>query len=81
MPHILAWLDSHKYDPAHPETVGYRIVDISEYLQATAARPQPYPNRAALEEARKDEYVRMRAQALRNGLPVRPLVPRARRTE
>jgi len=66
LPRLLAWLAQRKYDPAHPETVGYRIVDLAEYLRATAQRPQPYANRAALEEARKQDYVRTR-QAMRQG--------------
>ncbi|WP_394844328.1 polysaccharide deacetylase family protein [Pendulispora brunnea] len=78
LPRLLAWLDERKYDPAHPETPGYRIVDLAEYLRATSQRPQPFPNRAALEEARKVEYVRMRTEAKRRGVPMRPLVQRTR---
>jgi len=49
---LLTWLDHHRYDPAHPGTVGYEVVDFATFTRATAASPQPFPNRAALEEAR-----------------------------
>ncbi|WP_394824031.1 polysaccharide deacetylase family protein [Pendulispora albinea] len=81
LPRILTWLDARKYDPSHPEAVGYRIVDLAAYLRATAQRPQPYPNRAALEEARKQEYIRTRTEAMRRGAAARPLIPRSRRSE
>jgi peptidoglycan-N-acetylglucosamine deacetylase len=49
---LLTWLEHRRYDPSHPEAVGYDVVDFAEYTQATAASPQPFANRAALEEAR-----------------------------
>jgi hypothetical protein len=49
---LLTWLDHHRYDPSRPEAVGYDVVDFAEFTRATAASPQPYANRAALEEAR-----------------------------
>jgi peptidoglycan/xylan/chitin deacetylase (PgdA/CDA1 family) len=49
---VLTWVDHHRYDPAHPWSVGYDVVDFAEFTRATAASPQPYPNRAALETAR-----------------------------
>ena len=49
---LLRWLEDHRWDPAHPETIGYDIVDLPEYLRATAASPQPYANRQALDDAR-----------------------------
>jgi peptidoglycan-N-acetylglucosamine deacetylase len=49
---LLTWIDHHHYDPSHPATVGYDVVDFAEFTRATAASPQPFPNRTALEEAR-----------------------------
>ncbi len=49
---LLTWLDHHRYDPAHPATVGYDVVDFAEFTRRTAAAPQPFASRAALEEAR-----------------------------
>jgi len=49
---LLTWLDHHGYDSAHPANVGYEVVDFAEFTRATAAAPQPFPNRAALETAR-----------------------------
>ena len=54
LPRLLAWLHEHAYDPARPSRIGYQIVDLPEYLRATAARPQPYSDRAEVEEARKE---------------------------
>ena len=55
---LLRWLEDHRWDPAHPETVGYDIVDLPEYLRATAASPQPYANRQALDDARNAAWRR-----------------------
>jgi peptidoglycan/xylan/chitin deacetylase (PgdA/CDA1 family) len=49
---LLVWVEHHHWDPSHPEVVGYEVVDFAEFTRATAAAPQPYPNRAALENAR-----------------------------
>lgn len=49
---LLDWLDAHRYDPHHPERVGYEVVDLARYMQETARSPQPYPDRPALEHAR-----------------------------
>ena len=49
---LLAWLHSRRFDPARPERIGFQVVDLPTYLQATAAHPQPYADRTALEEAR-----------------------------
>ena len=54
LPKLLAWLHAHAYDPARPSRVGYQVVDLPEYLRATAAHPQPYTDRAEVEEARKE---------------------------
>jgi peptidoglycan/xylan/chitin deacetylase (PgdA/CDA1 family) len=49
---LLRWLESDKWDAAHPEKPGWDIVDLPEYLRATAASPQPYATREELERAR-----------------------------
>jgi peptidoglycan/xylan/chitin deacetylase (PgdA/CDA1 family) len=51
---LLRWLDGAKWDAAHPEKPGWDIVDLPEYLRATAAAPLPYANREELERARKE---------------------------
>jgi peptidoglycan/xylan/chitin deacetylase (PgdA/CDA1 family) len=63
---LLTWLDRHRYDPAHPASVGYDVVDFAEFTRATAASPQPFENRAALEEARGRTW---RQQHPRAGMP------------
>ena len=50
---VLRWLGHHRYDPDKPEVRGYEIVDLYQYLRATAASPQPYGTREELEAARK----------------------------
>ena len=50
---LLRWLDADRWDPAHPEKPGWDIVDLAEYLRATAAAPQPYASREELERARQ----------------------------
>jgi peptidoglycan/xylan/chitin deacetylase (PgdA/CDA1 family) len=50
---LLRWLDGNRWDAAHPEKRGWDIVDLPEYLRSTAASPQPYPTREALERARQ----------------------------
>ncbi|MGH7297641.1 MAG: polysaccharide deacetylase family protein [Polyangiaceae bacterium] len=50
---LLRWMESERWDPAHPDRPGWDIVDLAEYLRATAASPQPYANREDLERARK----------------------------
>ncbi|MEO6418745.1 MAG: hypothetical protein ABIP39_05030, partial [Polyangiaceae bacterium] len=49
---LLAWLRQRRFDPARPERIGYQVVDLPTYLKATAAHPQPYADRSALEAAR-----------------------------
>ena len=49
---LLAWLEAHRWDPARPERVGYEVVDLPAYARVTAAHPQPYADRKALEDAR-----------------------------
>jgi peptidoglycan/xylan/chitin deacetylase (PgdA/CDA1 family) len=51
---LLRWLDAEKWDPAHPEKPGWDIVDLAEYLRATAAAPQPYASREELERVRRE---------------------------
>ncbi len=50
---LLRWLESDKWDPANPQKPGWDIVDLPEYLRATAASPQPYATREELERARR----------------------------
>jgi peptidoglycan/xylan/chitin deacetylase (PgdA/CDA1 family) len=50
---LLRWLEAGRWDPAHPEKPGWDVVDLAEYLRATAAQPQPYASREELERARK----------------------------
>jgi peptidoglycan-N-acetylglucosamine deacetylase len=50
---LLRWLEAEKWDPAHPQKPGWDIVDLPEYLRATAAAPQPYATREELERARR----------------------------
>jgi len=49
---LLDWLDAHRWDPVHPERVGYEVVDLARYLQETARSPQPFADRPELEKAR-----------------------------
>ena len=49
---LLTWIERHHYDPAHPDVVGYDVVDFAEFTRATAASPQPFTSRADLEDAR-----------------------------
>jgi peptidoglycan/xylan/chitin deacetylase (PgdA/CDA1 family) len=69
---LLTWLESTPWDPIHPERRGWDIVDLAEYMRATAASPQPYASREDLEKARA-----RRAEAVAGGsadqLPVNPL--------
>jgi peptidoglycan/xylan/chitin deacetylase (PgdA/CDA1 family) len=49
---LLRWLEGARWDPAHPDRAGWDIVDLAEYLRATASSPQPYGSREDLERAR-----------------------------
>lgn len=60
---LLVWLEQHRYDPANPSTIGYEVVDFAEFTRATAASPQPFPNRAALEEARAAAWRKQHPEA------------------
>lgn len=53
---LLDWLRLRKFDPARPKRIGFEIVDLVTYLRETAAHPQPYPDRAALERARGEAW-------------------------
>ena len=64
---LLAWLDSHRWDPARPGRVGYAVVDLPEFSRLTSARPQPYPDRKTLEEARAAAW--RKAHPQRNAPP------------
>jgi peptidoglycan/xylan/chitin deacetylase (PgdA/CDA1 family) len=50
---LLRWIEAGRWDPHHPEKPGWDIVDLAEYMRATAATPQPYANREDLERARR----------------------------
>ncbi|MEO8877456.1 MAG: polysaccharide deacetylase family protein [Polyangiaceae bacterium] len=62
LPKLLLWLHQHAYDPARPTRVGYQIVDLPEYLRQTAAHPQPYSDRAEVEQGRRDVLNRAHAR-------------------
>ena len=49
---LLHW-PSNRWDPSHPDHLGWEIVDLPKYLHATEARPQPFETREDLEAARK----------------------------
>jgi peptidoglycan/xylan/chitin deacetylase (PgdA/CDA1 family) len=50
---LLRWLESDRWNPEHPDRAGWDIVDLAEYMRATAAAPQPYATREELEKARR----------------------------
>jgi peptidoglycan/xylan/chitin deacetylase (PgdA/CDA1 family) len=70
---LLDWLDAHRFDPAHPDKVGYEVVDLARYMQETARSPQPYPDRPALEHARAIEARSERQQNGRGRIVTRVL--------
>jgi peptidoglycan/xylan/chitin deacetylase (PgdA/CDA1 family) len=53
---LLDWLDARKWDRNRPTRAGYDVVDLVTYLKETAARPQPYADRAGLERARAEAW-------------------------
>jgi peptidoglycan/xylan/chitin deacetylase (PgdA/CDA1 family) len=55
---LLRRLESAAWDPKHPERRGWDIVDLPEYLRATAASPQPYGTREELERVRQRPVLR-----------------------
>ena len=64
---LLRSLESNRWDPEHPDRLGWDIVDLAAYLRATRDAPQPYPTREALERAR--ERCRERTAAIAAGSP------------
>lgn len=50
---LVHWLLASKWNREHPERPGWDIVDLKEYMSATAASPQPFATREELERARK----------------------------
>ncbi|MDP9034032.1 MAG: polysaccharide deacetylase family protein [Myxococcota bacterium] len=58
---LLRWIEASRWDAAHPSRPGWDIVDLGEYLRATAASPQPFETRAELELSRKAMLARSRA--------------------
>ena len=50
---LLRWIEARKWDRDHPARPGWDVVDLGEYLRATAAAPQPFATREELELSRK----------------------------
>jgi peptidoglycan/xylan/chitin deacetylase (PgdA/CDA1 family) len=50
---LLRVLEANRWDPKHPDHAGWSIVDLPDYLKATAASPQPYATREELERVRR----------------------------
>jgi peptidoglycan/xylan/chitin deacetylase (PgdA/CDA1 family) len=50
---LLRWIEASRWNPNRPDKRGWDVVDLPEYLRATAASPQPYATREALERARQ----------------------------
>jgi peptidoglycan/xylan/chitin deacetylase (PgdA/CDA1 family) len=59
---LLRWIEERRWDPKHPALRGWDIVDLGEYLRATAAAPQPYRTRDELERARHEASIERRAE-------------------
>jgi peptidoglycan/xylan/chitin deacetylase (PgdA/CDA1 family) len=59
---LLRWLEASKWDPSRPAQRGWDVVDLGEYLRATAASPQPYGTRDELERARREAAIDRRAE-------------------
>lgn len=55
---VLEHLHQKRWNPAHPERVGFQIVDLPTYFALTEASPRPYANREALENARHETFRR-----------------------
>lgn len=53
---LLEWLHARRFDPARPERPGFVVTDMLTYMQRTAAHPQPYSDRTALESARAAKW-------------------------
>ena len=53
---LLSWVDHHKWDPNRPDVVGYEVVDLVQYLRATAESPQPFADRGRLQQARSAQW-------------------------
>jgi peptidoglycan/xylan/chitin deacetylase (PgdA/CDA1 family) len=53
---LLRWMEGQRWDKAHPEKPGWDIVDLAEYLRATAASPLPYASREDLERSRNPQH-------------------------
>ncbi len=49
---LLEWLQARRFDPARPERPGFVVTDLLTYQRETAAHPQQYSDRTALENAR-----------------------------
>ncbi len=53
---LLEWLHARRFDPERPERPGFVVTDLLTYMRETAAHPQPYADRTALEIARAAEW-------------------------
>lgn len=61
---LLRRLEAHKWQPDRPDQKGWDIVDLTEYLQATADSPQPYGSNDELQRARRAMALQARAPEL-----------------
>jgi peptidoglycan/xylan/chitin deacetylase (PgdA/CDA1 family) len=61
---VLHWLEQSRWDSQHPERPGWQIVDLAEYMRATAESPQPFASRDALESSRRDAGAHRNAVAV-----------------
>lgn len=59
---LLEWLKARRYDPARPSRPGFVLVDWVTYTRETAAHPQTYSDRAALESARAADWRKLHPQ-------------------
>ena len=53
---LLEWLHARRFDPKRPERPGFVVTDLLTYQRETAAHPQPYSDRTALESARASRW-------------------------
>jgi peptidoglycan/xylan/chitin deacetylase (PgdA/CDA1 family) len=63
LPKVLEYLKKRSWDPARPERMGFSVVDLPTYLRETQSHPQPFADRAELEKARSEAFVRRKAAA------------------
>lgn len=61
---LLRRLEAHKWQPEHPDRLGWDIVDFTEYLRMTADSPQPFSSNDELQRARRATVLQARAAEL-----------------